>query len=146
MKTLNEIKQSIKELAENIPGIGKVYDRYIYAFDEKQVKDLFASDGKINTLMFRPVKRESIGGENKCDELFINRLWKMRLIYGYNFTDNSEDKFDNICEELCRTFNSDLTLSGSIRKHTSLSVTDKYDSEYHGILVHNAELEMETES
>ena len=52
MTTLNEIKQRIKDIAEGISGIGKVYDRFVYAFDSRQIKELFSSDEKINTFMF----------------------------------------------------------------------------------------------
>ncbi len=144
MRTLNEIKQNIKETAESVKGIGKVYDRFIYAFDAKQVKDLFASDHKINVLMFRFIEREAEGGESILTEINARRTWKFRLVIGYNFENNSEKTLDDLCENICNVFNSDSLLNSCINKKTFLNITDKYDSEYNGILVHNAEMEMET--
>ncbi len=144
MRTLNEIKQNIIETAENVEGIGKVYDRFIYAFDAKQVKDLFASGGKINTLMFRFTEREAGGGESILTELNVRRIWKFRLVFGYNYENNSEKVFDDLCENICKAFNSDSLLNAGMNRRSFLNITDKYDNEYHGILVHNAEMEMET--
>ena len=76
----------------------------------------------------------------------MRRLWKFRLIYGYNFNDDSEKSFDELCEKICEKFNSNFSLNGSVRKHSYLEIKDRYDSEYHGMLVHNAEMEMETEN
>lgn len=144
MLTLNEIKQRIKEIAESTEGIGKVYDRFVYAFDSKQLKDLFVSDGKINALMFRHTQRESERGEGGKNELFARRLWKFRLIFGYNCDEESENQFDDICEALCEKFNSDSLSKCGIWRSSFMNITDKYDSEYHGVLVHNARMEMET--
>jgi hypothetical protein len=143
---LKEIKSAIKEIAGSVEGIGNVYERYLYPFDLKQLKDFFESNGKINTLMFRFTQRESNSGEGFVSELYVRRLWKFRLVYGYNYNNDSENSFDELCEAICKSFNSNLSLNGFVRKHTLLNVTDKYDSEYHGVLVHNAEMEMETES
>ena len=140
--TLNELKQNIKAAAENVTGIGKVYDRFVYAFDEKQLKELFVSNDKVNVLMFRNTEREPDCGEGLESELFVKRLWKFRLICGYNYDDNSENSFNNLCESICQIFNSDSAVN--IRRSSFMKVTDKYDSEYHGVLVHNAEMEMET--
>jgi hypothetical protein len=143
MKTLNELKKNIKGIAESVRGIGKVYDRYLYAFDTKQVKDFFSNDSSVNALMFREAERISDGGEGILNEFEVKRLWQFRFIYGYSYENNSEDNFDNICEELCKTYNSENFIN-SISRCSFLNIVKKYDSEYHGILVHNAEMEMET--
>jgi hypothetical protein len=146
MPALDEIKQQIKAITESVTGIGKVYDRFVYAFDTKQLKDLFSDNGRINTFMFRYTVREPGGGEGNENELFVRRLWKFRFIYGYNFNDDSEKEFDSLCEKICETFNSNFFLNGSARRHSFMEIKDRYDSEYHGVLVHNAEMEMETEN
>ena len=46
MSSVNEIKAAIKEIAESVSGTGKVYDRFVYAFDLKQLKELFESNGR----------------------------------------------------------------------------------------------------
>lgn len=143
MKTLDELKNNIKEISRGVPGIGNVYDRFLYAFDSKQVKDYFSFEGNINTLMFRFFERTALRGEGISDEQGAKRLWQFRFIYGYNYDKDSEHNFDNVCEEICKAFNSGSALNTTARS-TFMNITDKYDSEYHGILVHNAELEMET--
>ena len=143
MRTLSEIKSGIKEIAADVTGIGKVYDRFLYAFDTKQVKDFFSKDGVVNALMFRETERTSDGGEGITNELGVKRLWQFRLIYGYSYENNSEDNFDNLCEGLCMKFNSENCFN-TIHRSSFMNITGRYDSEYHGILVHNAEMEMET--
>jgi len=143
MRTLNEIKSGIKEIAADVTGIGNVYDRFLYAFDTKQVKDFFSKDGVVNALMFRETERTPDGGEGITTEFGVKRSWKFRVIYGYNYENNSEENFDNLCEELCKKFNSEHCIN-SIPRSSFMNITDRYDSEYHGILVHNAEMEMET--
>lgn len=143
MQTLNEIKSNMKEIAESVSGIGKVYDRFLYAFDVKQVTDFFAVNGSVNTLMFREIERTSEGGEGISGEIGVRRLWQFRFICGYNYENNSEANFDNLCEEICKTFNSENCIN-SVPRSSFMNITNRYDSEYHGILVHNAEMEMET--
>jgi hypothetical protein len=143
MQTLKEIKSSLKEIATGVTGIGNVYERFLYAFDTKQVKDFFAKDGIVNTLMFRETGRTADGGEGITNEFRVKRTWQFRLIYGYNYENNSEGNFDNLCEEMCKKFNSEECIN-TIPRSSFMNITDRYDSEYHGILVHNAEMEMET--
>lgn len=40
MKNINEIKNTIKEIASSVEGIGKVYDRFVYPFDLKDICNL----------------------------------------------------------------------------------------------------------
>jgi hypothetical protein len=142
---LNEIKSEIKNIAESVTGIGNIYDRMVYAKDQAQLKELFVKNGTLNTLMFRSKTRTASGAEGNSKELYISRKWFFKLVYGYNYEHNSENSFDNLCTELCSAFNCNYTLNGKVRKHTFLDIKNKYDAEYHGVIAHFAEMEMESE-
>ena len=142
---LDDIKNEIKIITESVSGIGKVFDRMVYAKDQAQLKELFVKDGVLNTLMFRSRTRTASGAEGTTRELYIERVWAFKLIYGYNYETSSEKNFDNLCSELCKTFNNNYTLNGKVRKHTFLDIKNKYDAEYHGVIAHFAEMEMTTE-
>lgn len=148
MSALDEIKSEIKTIAESVSGIGKVYERLVYAKDQAQVKELFVKDnaegGEINCLMFRQVKRTADIDIRGGSELIAERAWKFVLIYGYNKEANSEETFDNLCETLCKTFNSNPDLNGKVNEHSWLNMTNKTDNMYHNVLCHWAEFEMET--
>jgi hypothetical protein len=146
MASLEEIKSEIKNIAESVPGIGKVYDRMVYAKDQHQLKELFVKDRVINTLMFKNRSRTAEGNESKSKEIYVKRQWFMKLIYSYSYETGSENTFDRLCEDICRTFNDKYTLNGKVMKHTYLNVTMKYDAEYHGVISHYAEMEMTTYS
>jgi hypothetical protein len=142
---LDDIKNEIKKIAESVRGIGNVYDRMVYAKDQAQLKELFVKNGALNTLMFRSKTRTATGAEGQTKELFVKRTWVFKLIYGYNYESNSEKSFDDLCTELCTTFNSNYTLNGKVRKHTYLDIKNKYDAEYHGVIAHFGEFEFITE-
>lgn len=144
MTKLEEIKVEIKNIAESITGIGKVYDRMVYAKDQQQLKEMFAQDGVINTLMFKNRTRTAEGTESKAKEAYVKRLWILKLIYSYNYDNCSEQAFDTLCENLCSIFNDNYTLNRTVLKHSFLNVTMKYDAEYHGVISHYAEMEMTT--
>ena len=144
MTKLEEVKTEIKNIAGCVPGIGKVYDRMVYAKDQQQLKELFAQDGFINTLMFKNRTRTADGTESKAKEAYVKRLWILKLIYSYNYDICSEQAFDTLCENLCGTFNNNYTLNQTVLRHSFLNVTMKYDAEYHGIISHYAEMEMTT--
>ena len=95
--------------------------------------------------MFRLSSRESFGGERTGEELFVNMKWKFRLVFAYSFNSESEKLFDELCNGICAAFNENSLLNGTVRKHTGMKIINKYDSEYHSVLVHNADMEMETE-
>lgn len=142
---LDDIKNEIKSIAQSVSGIGKVYDRMVYAKDQAQLKELFVKDGVLNALMFRCKTRTASGAEGQTKELYIKRTWLFKLVYGYNFENNSEKNFDTLCSEICISFNSNFTLNGKVRKHTYLNIKNKYDAEYHGVIAHFGELDFTTE-
>lgn len=142
---LNDIKNEIKNIVESVTGIGNVYDRMVYAKDQAQLKELFVKDGVLNALMFRSKTRTAGGAEGNMKELYVTRTWTFKLIYGYNYENDSEKSFDDLCTELCKAFNNNYTLNGKVRKHSFLDIKNKYDAEYHGVIAHFGQMEMETE-
>ena len=144
MAELNDIKSAIKQIAETILEIGIVYERLVYAKDHNQLKELFVKDSVLNCLMFRQVKRTASNETRSANEVLIDRTWKFVLFYGYNKDNNSEQAFDNLCENLCKTFNVNHDLNGTVNEHTWLDMTNKTDYSYHNVLCHRAEFEMVT--
>jgi hypothetical protein len=144
MSELNEIKSAIKEIAESVTGVGVVYDHLIYAKDRNQHKELFVRDGVLNCLMFRQIKRMADPETRTGNEVLVERTWKFVLIYGYNNENKSEEVFDNICEQLCKTFNANYELNGKVNEHSYLDMINKTDYSYHNVLCHRAEFEMTT--
>jgi hypothetical protein len=144
MAELNEIKSAIKQITETILEIGFVYERLVYAKDQNQLKELFVKDGVLNCLMFRQVMRTASNETRSGNEVLIDRTWKFVLFYCYNKDNNSEQAFDNLCENLCKIFNANHDLNGSVNEHTWLDMTNKTDYSYHNVLCHRAEFEMVT--
>lgn len=144
MAELNDIKTAIKSIAESILEIGIVYDRLVYAKDHNQLKELFVKDGVLNCLMFRQVKRNALNETRSANELLIDRTWKFVLFFGYNKDNDSEQVFDNLCENLCKTFNANNDLNSTVNEHTWLDMTNKTEYSYHNVLCHRAEFEMVT--
>ncbi len=144
MAELDNIKSAIKEIASSVPGTGNIYDSMIYASDQKQLKDLFVSNGVLNCLMFRQVKRIADMNIRDSNEVLIDRTWKFVLVYGYSKENESERKFDNLCETLCKVFNSEPDLNGTVNEHSFMNMANKTDYTYHNVLCHRAEFEMTT--
>lgn len=144
MAELEEIKSAVKEIALSISGIGKVYDRIVYASDQNQLKELFVSNGVLNCLMFRQVKRIADTESRESNEVLIDRLWKFVLLYSYSKENESERKFDDLCESICKTFNSNSSINDTVNEHSFMDMVNKTDYTYHNVLCHRAEFEMTT--
>jgi hypothetical protein len=145
MSALDEIKSEIKSISEGISGVGKIYDRIVYAKDQAQLKEMFTKDGVLNTLMFRQVKRVTDSSFEHYDEVMVERTWEFSLLYAYNKENNSEQLFDELCENLCEVFNSNENLNGKVNERVGfMDMVEKEDISYHNVLCHSAKFIMVT--
>ncbi len=142
--TLETILTNIKTVLEGASGIGSVYKQEKYIFSEKQFKDKFVSNSKIN---FWWLTRR--GCREEIDSLGIrNTRWHRILItgyYGLKDADASEATYRALVEAVITALRNNNSLSGAAEQCKAPQLITSRPATIYGHLCHKAEIELEVQ-
>jgi len=136
---LSNIKSKISDILKSIENIGNVYYGIQYATEESELLNLYQYKDELRGIWFR-AKQRKVDIADEDDEII--RTWEFEYLYQYS--KDSENRLDELIENICETFENNYTLQGSVREHTGMQMTDKTESEIGGILCFIVNLELTT--
>ena len=144
------IRAEIKNILEDVSGIGVIHTRRRYSRSRVVFRQLMTSGGIVNGCM---IFRQATTAERQ--ELpHIDRYHHYKIIYYYDLDDEnaSEDTFQALLEAIFEAFKSNSTLNGAAVNSGPIQIedvdTDYLESEKEGVpgtLVHRGDLSIDIE-
>jgi hypothetical protein len=144
MSTLDGIKAEIKSIAESVTGIGNIFEQVPAVSKWDEVLKEFIVDGKLNILLFTKNVRNPQNIDEHLERSQLQHKWIFKYFYSSNSSEESEKTFDNICELICNTFDTNKRLNNAVNRKMPMSQPMKQYVMITNILCHYAEFELIT--
>jgi len=141
---LDEIKAAIKSIAESITDIGNVYGQMPNVTMWDSVFDSLVKDGTLKVLLFTKESHTPVAISEGFKKWEIQHDWLFKYIHSSHVENETDVIFDNICESICSTYDSNERLNNTVKRKQPMFQLNKGYVMTCRVLCHYTEFKLTT--